>query len=58
MTLRLRPDVYEAVRRSASGNFRSITAEINELLVEVINTKEKASDVALGKQSDASITNE
>lgn len=58
MTLRLRPDVYEAVHRSASGNFRSITAEINELLFETINAKEKASDLALGKQSDASITNE
>lgn len=32
--LRLRPDVYEAVRRSAADNFRSMTAEINELLLE------------------------
>lgn len=33
-SLRLRPDVYEAVRKSAAKNFRSLTAEINELLLE------------------------
>ncbi|MCX5614449.1 Arc family DNA-binding protein [Bombella saccharophila] len=34
MTLRLRPDVYEVVKRFAAENFRSMTAEINELLLE------------------------
>ncbi len=32
MTLRLRPDVYDAVQVSARRKFRSITEEINELL--------------------------
>lgn len=34
INLRLRPDIYEAVRRSAADNCRSMTAEINELLLE------------------------
>lgn len=34
MTLRIRPDVYERVKQSALKNFRSLTAEINELLYE------------------------
>lgn len=50
MTLRLRPDVYEAVKHSAAENFRSMTAEINELLLEA--TK-KASEPAVGSNSDA-----
>ncbi|MCG4256932.1 hypothetical protein [Acetobacter senegalensis] len=54
MTLRLRPDVYEVVRKSAFGNYRSMTAEINELLLEAINAKEKAPEPRLGNRSDAS----
>jgi hypothetical protein len=42
MTMRLRPDVYEEVKRSAARNFRSLTMEVNELLFEAINAKEKA----------------
>jgi len=42
ITLRIRPDVYDAVRRSAFENFRSMTAEINELLVEAIKKTEEA----------------
>lgn len=50
MNLRLRPDIYEAVKRSATDNCRSMTAEINELLLEA--TK-KASEPAVGSNSDA-----
>ena len=49
-SLRLRPDVYEAVRKSAAKNFRSLTSEINELLLEA--TK-RAPEPAVGSNSDA-----
>lgn len=55
MTLRLRPDVYEVVRKSAFGNFRSMTAEINELLLEAINVKEKAPGLDANQTPDASV---
>lgn len=32
--LRLRPDVYDLIAERAAANFRSITAEINEMLFD------------------------
>ncbi|MBO1361768.1 Arc family DNA-binding protein [Acetobacter sacchari] len=54
MTLRLRPDVYEALRQSAAESVRSMTSEINELLAEVLLKKEKASGSGLATSPDAS----
>ncbi|MBB2176742.1 hypothetical protein [Gluconacetobacter johannae] len=54
MTLRLRPDVYEALKRSAATSVRSLTAEINELLCAVLLETEKASGPALESSPDAS----
>lgn len=48
MTLRLRPDVHEAVRLSAERNYRSVTAEINELLYEATVRSPSLSDSLAG----------
>jgi len=55
MTLRLRPDVYEALRLKAFQNYRSMTAEINELLGAVLlNEKETKEDQLGGPTSSVS----
>jgi len=48
MTLRLRPDVYEALKRSASGSVRSLTGEINELLAAVLLSQKETNEAQLG----------
>ncbi|GBQ07260.1 hypothetical protein [Saccharibacter floricola] len=55
MTLRLRPDVYEVVKRSASKNFRSITAEINELLLNAIKKAPEPTDQSVSDAPKQSV---
>lgn len=46
--------MYEALRRSAADSVRSLTAEINELLIVALTNKEKATGPALESSPVAS----
>ncbi len=55
--VRLAPELKEFIRLRAKDQERSINAHVVFLIRQEME-KEKASDLAVGKQSDASITNE
>lgn len=48
------PELHEKIIQSAKHERRSINSEIVKILEDHFGAKEKASDLALGKQSDAS----
>jgi len=47
MTLRLRPDIYDALKRSASCSIRSMNGEINELLRAVLLNRKETNEAQL-----------
>jgi len=57
VNLRLRPDLYEALRFKAFQNYRSMTAEINELLAAVL-LKQKETNEAQPASTPSSVSDQ